>query len=578
MLVTSLIANHPSVTWLVAAGGILLIGFVLIMMILRRNGRFHVKDHEHRWAQVLRANEQLTQLIIDQAHDAFVSMGENGLILDWNLQAEKIFGWSHNEAIGKPLAEMIIPEELQAAYKERLSHYLTTGQGPFLDEIVELTARRRNGELFPVEVTISAISFGNIHIFNAFIRDITERKRAEKALKEAKEAAEAAAKAKSEFLAIMSHEIRTPLNGVLGMAQLLQETELTKQQREYLGIIKVSGTALLGVINDILDFSKIESGRMELEEHPFELRTSIENIFGLFAEQAQKKKINLRYFIDPKVPPFVVGDVTRLGQVLANLVSNAIKFTEKGEVDVSVDKLPPSGDEVMLEFKVTDTGIGIPSDRMDRLFKAFSQVDSSVSRKYGGSGLGLAICSHSVELMGGKIAVDTVVGKGSTFTFTIKTKLASVVPTNLPTHEVAQPEAIANLSESLPLNILLAEDNVVNQKLAVAIFEKMGYMADVAENGLEVLAALEHQSYDIIFMDLQMPEMGGIEATSTILEKWPEENRPKIIAMTANALEGDKELCLQAGMDDYISKPISMAAIQNALVKWGKIAQPTKEG
>jgi PAS domain S-box-containing protein len=654
-----------------------------------------------------RLEQQTQQLetVIGTVDEGITLSDDKGHFEIFNRMMETLTGYTKAEANEGEFTTLLYPDpEEREKGLDRLAVVLEKGSL----ENVETNILTKSGERKTLLISTRLVRLKGRNMFLSAYRDITVRKKQEEELREAKESAEAATLVKSQFLATMSHEIRTPMNGVIGMTDLLLQTDMTDEQREFTEIIRTSGETLMTLINDILDFSKIESGKLDLEERPIELQMLIEESFDLVSRRAVEKQLDLVYLIEPAVPPYIIGDPTRLRQVLLNLTNNAIKFTEKGEVFISVSETAHTGKRTELQFSVKDSGIGIPKEKVGLLFEAFTQADASTTRKYGGTGLGLAISKRLVELMGGKIWIESEVGKGSTFYFTISVPTVDDIdsmpkkyirgnipelsgkrvlivddnPTNLnilriqcsnwgmhPRATLYPKEALqwlkANdpfdiaildfhmpemdgihlarevrkirdrsqlpmilfsssvktdskndgdelfdafimkplkhsqlnaamisvltatpgarrspvqsrtitterLAEAMPLSILIAEDNVVNQKLAVRLLQQLGYIPEIAMNGNEVLQKLRQQRYDLIFMDLHMPELDGLETTKMIVASTDPVMRPKIIAMTADAMTGDRERCIDAGMDDYISKPVRLDGLKTMIETYGK--------
>ncbi|MGQ0614062.1 MAG: ATP-binding protein [Planctomycetaceae bacterium] len=657
----------------------------------------------------LKANEARIRGVVDTAVDGIVTMDQKGTVEMVNPAAAALFGWEEHEIVGNSVRRLLPeigregPEGLSAASA-------AASEARMLGGTREGTGIRKDGTVFPVELSVSDARAGGRVLYTAIVRDITQRKHAEKELVLAKEMAEAADRAKSEFLASMSHELRTPMNGVIGMAGLLLDGDLTPEQREMAGVVRASGEALLAILNDVLDFSKIEAGHLELEQIEFDVRSCLEEVGDVLALEAQRKGLELAILADPNLPRRVEGDPGRVRQVLLNLVKNGIKFTDQGHVLVRAATESVVGDRATLRFEVCDSGIGIPPDRMDRLFRAFSQVDASTTRRYGGTGLGLAISRKLAAAMKGTIRVRSTVGSGSVFTFTVSVpvrlgarpdaeaqcrgmraliasscepnramvrthlaalgalwaeasdsagclaalraaakgpkpfhlvildnrvgdasaaELASAIAADpeiaaaarlalLPMEEVGSPERLeaacfeagvgkpvklAHLKEAIARvfevrtarsnlkaaapgapgagatggvrgRVLVVDDNAVNRRVASRLVEKAGYLCDLAGGGQEAIDRVLKGGIDLVVMDCQMPGLDGYEATREIRRIEAGGLRTPIVALTAHVMPGDRERCLEAGMDDHLTKPVSARALEEALHRYVRTPQP----
>jgi two-component system sensor histidine kinase/response regulator len=510
----------------------------------------------------LEASERCCHQILEAALDAFVGMDSSGLITDWNAQAETTFGWLHSEATGQFLSQMIIPDRYRDAHEQGLKHFLASGKGPVLNKRIEISALHRDGREFPVELTISAISGVGTHRFVAFVRDITERNRSQQELLAAKEAAEQSNQAKSEFLANMSHEIRTPLNGVMGMTDLTLETELTPEQREYLETVKMSADSLLIVINDILDFSKIEAGKFDLDAIDFNLRDSLETTLKTLSVRADEKGLELLCEVAAEVPEVMRGDSNRLRQVVVNLVGNAVKFTDKGEVQLKVQVEAEDGEDRILHFVVVDTGIGIPAEKQRIIFDAFSQADSSTTRKYGGTGLGLTISKRLVEKMGGKLWVESEVGRGAEFHFTARLGTSEKT---IKVGVTAPPEILRNVK------VLLVDDNRTNRRILEGMLKQWEMNATSVEDGEKALAQLSAAQesgdpYALVLTDMHMPAMDGFALIEQIRQR-PELSTATIMMLTSAGHRGDAARCEELGVSAYLLKPIRQSELREAIAR-----------
>jgi len=500
-----------------------------------------------------RQNERY-RAILDQIQDGCTVVDLRGHYLFVNDAFCRIFGLPRDQILGRNFRDTQNPIRHARTYEIFNTVYRT---GKPLTYEYQVTPSL---QFIEQSISLERDAAGTPVAFLSIYRDCTERKLAEEALAGAKEAAETANRAKSEFLANMSHEIRTPMNGIIGMTALALDTALTPQQSDYLLTIRNQAQALLTVVNDILDCSKIESRHLELESVPFAIHEAMREVIASVTVAARDKRIELSSSIAADVPPVVIGDPVRIKQILTNLLGNAVKFTERGsvKVEVALDRRVDAG--AVLHFRVVDTGIGIPPDKQAAIFEPFRQGDGSMTRRFGGTGLGLSIASTLGQLMGGRIRVESEPGAGSTFHFSL--------PVGISRGEVTVPQAAASASSQAARTwrVLVAEDNVVNQRVAAGLLARRGHDVTVVSNGRDALDALRRGAFDLVLMDVQMPDMDGFEATAAI-RQWERESGShiRIVAMTAHAMVGDRERCLAAGMDGYLAKPIDQRALYDAV-------------
>jgi PAS domain S-box-containing protein len=549
----SLIDRHPvsfALAFVGVAAQTALIVYLLLNIRKRREITFTLRQRE----------EQLQRLIEHSPMAACITDAESRIVYI-NQRHFQTFGYTLEE-IDEPekAARRFFPDAHERAkvledWKTEFERAQNEGRDP-APQVRNITCK--DGRTLVVEFYYTLIGKQGFGI----LIDITERTRAVAELERVSKAAQAASEAKSQFLANVSHEIRTPMNGVLGMAQLLLETDPTPDQREYIDTIRDSSHLLLTIINDLLDLSKIEAGQMALDQRPVDTRTFIEGIAGLVESNMQQKGLDFAVELEHTVPQAFRCDPNRLSQVLLNLLNNALKFTDAGLVRLYVSSRDLGRYRGELMFRVVDSGIGIAPEQLERIFLPFNQGDTSTTRKYGGTGLGLTISRRLVEMMGGKLSVVSTPGKGSEFRFTIQVDIVPAVAA------VKLEERIdGNLSHRYPLRILVAEDNPVNQKVALMVLQKMGYAADLAGNGVEAIEKLREHRYDVVLMDVQMPVMDGLTAVRKIRCEFPRDRQPQVIALTAHAMNDDIQRCREAGMDGYLSKPLRVPKLGEALVK-----------
>ncbi|MFH7320204.1 PAS domain S-box protein [Desulfurivibrio sp. D14AmB] len=531
--------------------------YLLQLLVVHRAQRI-LRDQ----ARSLEDKTASIKAIVETAADGIITTDQQGRILTFNHAAENIFGYAAAEIVGRNVKELM-PEPHQARHDQYMRRHLEDGDTKIVGGRAEVTGRRRDGSTFPLSLAISEMTIGAEKHFTAIGRDISDQKETEAALIASREAAEKANRAKGDFLANISHEIRTPMNAIIGLTHLCLKTELTAKQRDFLQKVYDSAQSLLRMLNDVLDFSKIEAGKLEVEAVPFSPAEVLGQLGAIVEAKIEARKLRFTIATAPEVPARVIGDPLRLSQVLINLVSNAVKFTHRGEIAVQTEVAEERAHDLLLRFTVRDSGIGMTPEQCALVFQPFCQADTSTTRKYGGTGLGLAICRELVELMGGAIRVESSPGVGSTFIFLIQ--VGRVDPESADSRP--GPAAAQGENRLRGSRLLLAEDDAVNRQVAQELLADLGIHLTVVENGAQALARLNHEEFDGVLLDLQMPVMDGITTAGKIRAQARFKTLP-LIAITANAMACDREKCRAAGINDHIDKPINPHKMLTTLVRW----------
>ncbi len=517
----------------------------------------------HATLERLQASEAQKSAIIGASTDAVITADERGRVIEFNRAAETIFGYTAEEAVGQLLQHLIIPPDLRASHSMALERFLRTGEKSIIGKRVEVPAIDKGGRTFPVEITISATRLGRRYVFSAFMRDITDRKRAEAEREAAREAAEAANRAKSDFLAMISHELRTPMNGIIGLSTLLLDSQLDHEQKRFACGIDQSANHLLNLINEILDFSRMEAGRIEITQQNFDLARLVETVTETTRILVRAKPIEVVAIVDPALPKALISDPGRIQQILQNLLGNCAKFTRRGRIELKIEHIGEDSDAHRLRLTVADTGIGIPQDMMGRLFQPFERAEATMAQAEPGTGLGLAITKKLVELLGGAITVETEVGKGTRFTIDISLHVPSIATatalTQAPTSEREASKA------SPPRRILVAEDTPASQLVVRTMLERSGHTVHLVDNGQDAVAAIASESFDIAILDLQMPIMSGWDVLAAVRAMPQAKARIPVIALTAQATAADIERTRACGFDRHISKPVRRVDLTTAI-------------